>query len=139
MAVAQPHVRRTPLHVSTARETVVCPACQLKQFERGSGKCRRCHRPLGLTYIEIYLPKYLAHLTSQTVVAFRQEVGGLIRRLRSRREITETELATFTGIHRTYLSRVERGRVMPSITALIQIARALEVDKVLLRVRSSSN
>jgi DNA-binding XRE family transcriptional regulator len=139
MAVAQPHARRTPLHVSTVRETVVCPACELKQFERGNGKCRRCRRPLGVTYIEIYLPKYLANLTPQTVVAFRQEVGGLIRRLRSRREITQTDLATLTGIHRTYLSRVERGRVMPSITALIQIAHALEVDKVLLRVRSSSN
>jgi transcriptional regulator with XRE-family HTH domain len=73
------------------------------------------------------------------VVAIRKEVGGLIRRLRSRREITQAALASLTGINRTYLSRAERGKVMPSIIALMQIAHALEVDKVLLRVRSSSN
>jgi transcriptional regulator with XRE-family HTH domain len=59
--------------------------------------------------------------------------------LRSRRDITQAALASLTGIHRTYLSRAERGQVMPSIIALMQIGRALEVDKVLLRVRSSSN
>ena len=124
------------MHVSTIRETVVCPICQLKQFERGNGKCRRCQRSLGVTYIEINLPSSLAHLSSQRVVTIRKEVGGLIRRLRSRREITQAALASLTGIHRTYLSRAERGQVMPSIIALMQIARALEVDKILLRVRS---
>jgi transcriptional regulator with XRE-family HTH domain len=59
--------------------------------------------------------------------------------LRFRRDITQAELASLTGIHRTYLSRAERGQVMPSIIALLQIARALDVDKLLLRVRSSSN
>jgi transcriptional regulator with XRE-family HTH domain len=44
-----------------------------------------------------------------------------------------------TGIHRTYLSRAERGQVMPSVVALMQILRALGVDKMLLRVRSSSS
>ena len=38
---------------------------------------------------------------------------------------------------RDHLSRAERGKVMPSIISLIQIARALKVDKILLRVRSS--
>ncbi|WP_433969604.1 helix-turn-helix domain-containing protein [Tunturiibacter gelidiferens] len=69
----------------------------------------------------------------------RLEVGRLIRRLRSRRGITQAELALLTGIHRTYLSRAERGQVVPSVIALIQILGALGVDKILLRVRSSSS
>lgn len=68
----------------------------------------------------------------------RIEVGGLIRRLRSRHGITQEALASLTGIHRTYLSRVERGRVAPSISTLMQIASAVGVDKVLLRVRQQS-
>ena len=64
-----------------------------------------------------------------------KKVGSLIRRLRSRPEITQATLASLTGIHRTYLSRAERGQVMPSIIALMQIARALKDDKVMLRVR----
>ena len=126
------------LHVSTLRETVVCPFCQLKQFERGNGKCRRCDHSLGITYLEIQLPNSLALLSAQAGAAIRREVGGLIRRLRSRRDITQAALASLTGIHRTYLSRAERGQVIPSLIALMQIARALEVDKILLRVRSSS-
>lgn len=136
MAVAPPHVSENTLHVSTIRETVVCPTCQLKQFERGNGKCRRCHHSLGFTYIEINHQTPLAPPTSHTVVTIRKEVGGLIRRLRSRRDITQAALASLTGIHRTYLSRAERGQVMPSIIALMQIAHALGVDKILLRVRN---
>ena len=127
------------MHISIFQENLVCPNCELRQYERGTGKCRRCHHSLGIAYIEIYLPNSLAPLTSQRVVAIRKEVGGLIRRLRSRREITQAALASLTGIHRTYLSRAERGQVMPSIIALMQIARALEVDKILLCVRSSSD
>ncbi|MGA2728449.1 MAG: helix-turn-helix transcriptional regulator [Terracidiphilus sp.] len=72
------------------------------------------------------------------MIATRKELGGLIRRLRTRCGITQAELAALTGIHRTYLSRAERGQVMPSVVALMQIASALGVDKLLLRLRSSS-
>lgn len=42
------------------------------------------------------------------------------------------------GIHRAYLSRAERGQVLPSVIALIQIFGALGVDKILLRVHGFS-
>jgi transcriptional regulator with XRE-family HTH domain len=48
-----------------------------------------------------------------------------------------TALASLTGIYQTYLSRVERGQVMPSVITLMQIAGALGVDKLILRLRSS--
>ena len=126
------------MRVSTIREVVVCKHCKLKQFERLS-RCRRCHESLDFSYIEIYLSHSLVPPSSQREDTIRKEVGGLIRRLRARREITQASLASLTGINRTYLSRAERGKVMPSIIALLQIARALDVDKILLRVRSSSN
>jgi DNA-binding XRE family transcriptional regulator len=126
------------LHISLSQEFLVCPKCKLRQYERGSGVCRRCRHSLGFGYIEVYLPSSLTPLTSQNVTAVRKQVGGLLRRLRSRREITQAELASVTGINRTYLSRAERGQVMPSIISLMQIARALDVDKILLRVRSAS-
>jgi DNA-binding XRE family transcriptional regulator len=132
-------ISENTLHISTLRETVVCPFCQLKQFERGNGKCRLCRHSLGITFLEIQLPDSLVSFSTQTEAAIRKEVGGLIRRLRSRRDITQAALASLTGIHRTYLSRAERGQVMPSVIALMQIGRALEVDKILLRVRSSSH
>jgi DNA-binding XRE family transcriptional regulator len=128
-----------PLHVSTIRETLVCPGCQLSQFERGNARCRRCQRSLGISYIEIFLTDPPTPLNSQRLIAARLEVGRLIRRLRSRRGVTQAALASMTGIHRTYLSRAEHGQVMPSVVALMQILRALDVDKMLLRVRRSSS
>ena len=128
----------TILYVSTIREVVVCKHCNLKQFERPS-TCRRCHESLDLSYFEIHLSSSLVPLSSQRENTIRKEVGGLIRRLRARRQMTQATLASLTGINRTYLSRAERGKVLPSVIALMQIAHALEVDKILLRVRSSSN
>jgi DNA-binding XRE family transcriptional regulator len=93
---------------------------------------------LGLSYIEIYLSSRSAPFKPQRPIAKRSEIGRLIRRLRSRRGITQAELASLTGIHRTYLSRAERGQVVPSVVALIEIFGALGVDRILLRVQSSA-
>jgi hypothetical protein len=60
-----------PLHVSTIRETLVCPVCQLSQFEPGNGKCRRCHRSLGLAYIEIFATNPIARPNSQRLSTMR--------------------------------------------------------------------
>ncbi len=130
--------RENSLHVSTIRHAIICPTCQLSQFEHGSGKCRRCHHSLGFTFFEIPLSGPVIAPDSQRLTAMRIEVGSLIRRLRSRRGITQAELSSLTGIHRTYLSRVEKGRVTPSIFTLMQIAGAVGVDKIMLRVRVPS-
>jgi DNA-binding XRE family transcriptional regulator len=127
------------LYVSTIRDTVVCPVCQVSQFERGSGKCNRCQHLLGIAYIELFISSPFASLNSQRLEAVRIEVGGLIRRLRSRRDMTQATLASLIGIHRTYLSRVESGQVVPPVITLIRIAGALGVEKLILRLRSSPN
>jgi transcriptional regulator with XRE-family HTH domain len=62
-----------------------------------------------------------------------------IQRLRIRPFMTLAALPSLPGIQRTYLSRAERGRVMPSIIALMRIAGSLRVDKILVRVRTSSS
>jgi DNA-binding XRE family transcriptional regulator len=125
------------LHVPQVRDFVVCPVCQLSQFERGNATCLRCHHSLGITYIEIFPANPNASLYCGRPIDMQMGVGGVIRRLRLRRGITQEALASLTGIHRTYLSRAERGRIVPSVIALMQIVSALGVDKISLRVRSS--
>jgi DNA-binding XRE family transcriptional regulator len=116
---------------------VVCPVCQLSQFERGNATCVRCHHSLGISFIEIFPANFKASLYCDRPIDMQKGVGRVIRRLRLRRGITQEALGSLTGIHRTYLSRAERGRVVPSVIALMQIASALGVDKISLRVRSS--
>jgi len=58
--------------------------------------------------------------------------------MRSRRGgMTQVTLAAAIGISRTYLSRLENGRVAPSIITVMQITGALGIDKITLRIRSS--
>jgi transcriptional regulator with XRE-family HTH domain len=52
------------------------------------------------------------------------EVGPRLRRLRTRRGVTLTELAAQTGISKSTLSRLESGQRKPSLELLLPLARA---------------
>jgi transcriptional regulator with XRE-family HTH domain len=51
-----------------------------------------------------------------------------LRAMRARRQMTLEELANSAGLTRGYLSLVERGLKVPSISALLKIASALDVN-----------
>lgn len=55
-------------------------------------------------------------------------VGNAIREQRSALGISQEELASRAGLHRTYVSEVERGERNPSITSIEKLAQALEVS-----------
>jgi transcriptional regulator with XRE-family HTH domain len=55
-------------------------------------------------------------------------VGNGVLTIRRRKGLTLAELAERTGFDKGYLSRVERGQKSPSISALIKISEALEVQ-----------
>jgi transcriptional regulator with XRE-family HTH domain len=52
------------------------------------------------------------------------EVGPRLRRLRTERDVTLTELAAATGISKSTLSRLEAGQRKPSLELLLPIAQA---------------
>ena len=53
--------------------------------------------------------------------------GAAIRNLRLRRGWSQEDLAEVSGLHRTYISGVERGVRNPTLSIIIQIANALKV------------
>lgn len=55
-------------------------------------------------------------------------MSGLLRAVRQQHGLTLEELATATGLTESYLSKVERQRSTPSISAAIKRAKTLEVD-----------
>jgi transcriptional regulator with XRE-family HTH domain len=57
----------------------------------------------------------------------RRRVGANVRKLRKDRGISQEELAFDSGLHRTYISGVERGTRNPTVLVLQQIAQALKV------------
>ena len=55
-------------------------------------------------------------------------LGAAIRRERSVLRISQGELASRAGLHRTYVSDLERGARNPSIDSIEKLARALHVS-----------
>jgi transcriptional regulator with XRE-family HTH domain len=69
----------------------------------------------------------------------RRRVGLNVKRFRAERGLSQEELAFECGLHRTYVSGVERGVRNPTVVVLERIAKALKVaTSLLLEERSSS-
>ncbi|MGE0760425.1 MAG: helix-turn-helix domain-containing protein [Pirellulaceae bacterium] len=58
----------------------------------------------------------------------RRQVGLNVQRLRKNRGWSQEDLAFACGLHRTYVSGVERGIRNPTIVILAKIAAALETS-----------
>jgi transcriptional regulator with XRE-family HTH domain len=56
---------------------------------------------------------------------WRRIVGANVRRLRTKRGLSQEQLAFDAEIHLTYLGGIERGTRNPSLLVLVRIAKAL--------------
>ena len=67
----------------------------------------------------------------------RRLIGQNVRVYRARLGISQEELAFRAGLHRTYVSGVERGVRNPTVLIVGRLAKALEVEPpVLLQAKS---
>ncbi len=59
-------------------------------------------------------------------------VGKKIKQVRTRQNISLDYIANETGLATDYLKKLEAGKAIPPVGALLQIARALKIDSTLL-------
>lgn len=57
----------------------------------------------------------------------KAQVGRAVQRLRVARGWSQEDLAAESGLHRTYVSGVERGVRNPTVTIVARLAKALKV------------
>jgi hypothetical protein len=121
-------------------ETVTCRRCNTHQYPR-NGACIKCHCALGLDCLNFQVSTLLNPRTMQGEQQFARSIGVLLRSLRVRRGITQSQLAVRAAgcVARTYLSRAERGHVMLPVSKLLPIARALGLTAVILRFESTAS
>jgi transcriptional regulator with XRE-family HTH domain len=60
------------------------------------------------------------------VVNLQERFGRVIRRRREATGISQEKLAELAGLHRTYISLLERGKRMPSIEVVRVVAASLK-------------
>lgn len=60
--------------------------------------------------------------------AIVQKFGRKLRKLREAKDMTQEELAVKSGLHRTYISMLERGERSAALDSLEKIARSLGVS-----------
>jgi transcriptional regulator with XRE-family HTH domain len=53
--------------------------------------------------------------------------GAIIRRLRTKRGLTQEKLAELADLNVSYIGFLERGENVPTLTIVLNLARALEV------------
>ena len=115
------------------REVVRCDYCSLVQFRTSNSLCRKCRRPL-----EIEEPAPLAPQLVTTQVSSSSEAGlqvaAQVREIRRARHLSQRQLAGRMQVPRTYISKIENGKAIPTLGSLERLALALEVEvKNLLR------
>ena len=109
------------------REVLRCDHCSLVQFRTANASCRRCHKSLVIPVHEP-VPAPLAIVPAQPVNDSGLQVAAAVRDLRHVRNLSQRQLAARMNVPRTYISKIENGKAMPTLSSLDRLARALEVD-----------
>ena len=109
------------------REVHRCDHCTLVQFRTANALCRRCHKSLEVAQPEPE-PAPMALVPQQADRDGGIQVAEAVRDLRHVRNLSQRQLAARMGVPRTYISKIENGKAMPTLSSLDRLARALKVD-----------
>ena len=109
------------------REVLRCDHCKLVQFRTLTPTCRRCKKSLEADKpARVTAP--LALVPAPPAEGEGIQVATAVRDLRHVRNLSQRQLAGRMGVPRTYISKIENGKAMPTLSSLDRLARALEVD-----------
>ncbi len=117
----------TLLSVET-REVVRCEYCRLMQYRTTNSLCRRCHRPLDIEEPAHLAPQLVTSQPEQAGSEAGLQVAAQVRDIRRARHLSQRQLAGRMQVPRTYISKIENGKAIPTLGSLERLALALEVD-----------
>jgi len=117
----------TPVSVET-REVLRCDFCSLVQFRTSNSLCRKCRRPLDIEEPAPLAPQLVTAQPSGASTEAGLQVAGQVREIRRARHLSQRQLASRMQVPRTYISKIENGKAIPTLGSLERLARALEVE-----------
>ena len=110
------------------REVVRCEHCRLMQYRTANSLCRKCHRPLDIEEPVHLAPQLVASPSVPSSAEAGLQVAGQVREIRKARHLSQRQLAGRMMVPRTYISKIENGKAIPTLGSLERLANALEVD-----------
>jgi transcriptional regulator with XRE-family HTH domain len=121
-------IMATTLATIEAREVLRCERCTLVQFRTANSLCRRCHKPLEIEEPERLAPQFAGEPEETVAEDNGLQVARAVRDLRKGRNLSQRQLAGRMQVPRTYISKIENGKAMPTLSSLARLAAALEID-----------
>ena len=110
------------------REVVRCEHCTLVQFRTSNSLCRRCHKSLDILEPAALGPVPVPDYHVQSNAEAGLQVAAQVRDIRTARHLSQRQLAGRMQVPRTYISKIENGKAIPTLGSLERLADALEVD-----------
>src|SRR5579859_3240214 len=113
-----------------SREVLRCDRCHLVQFQTNNHLCRRCHTSLDPEEpapVEVAPPMPVPSNGNGNGHQHLQ-IASAIRTLRQRSGLSQRQLALRMQVPRTYVSKIENEKAMPTLSSLQRLATALEVS-----------
>src|ERR1700732_3024329 len=113
----------------TERITIVCDYCALTQFLHHDELCARCHKMLYCSAKpEPEIKPVMEWPESHWAIA--RWLSPRLTQFRKRLHMPQAELARRMDVKRTYISKAERGWVVPGLVNLARFAQAFGVATV---------
>ena len=110
------------------REVVRCDYCSLVQYRTNNSLCRKCHKPLDIEEPAPPVLQLVPHPSAAPSAEAGLQVAGQVRDIRKARHLSQRQLAGRMQVPRTYISKIENGKAIPTLGSLERLASALEVD-----------
>jgi transcriptional regulator with XRE-family HTH domain len=110
------------------REVVRCDFCRLMQYRTSNSLCRRCHKPLDIEEPVIAGPIPVPTPSVEPSAEAGLRVAGQVREIRKARHLSQRQLALRMEVPRTYVSKIENGKAIPTLGSLERLAEALGVN-----------
>ena len=110
------------------REVVRCDYCSLVQYRTSNSLCRKCRRPLDIEEPAPLTPQLVTAQPAPASTEAGLQVAGQVREIRRARHLSQRQLAGRMQVPRTYISKIENGKAIPTLGSLERLAKALEVD-----------
>lgn len=117
----------TTLAPVDSREVVRCDHCHLVQFRTNSNLCRKCRTSLDAEEPEPILIEQPPVIEPPSGNHSHLQIASAIRSLRQRSGLSQRQLAMRMQVPRTYVSKIENEKAVPTLSSLQRLATALEV------------